>query len=212
MKMKEILIFMTIALKGIFCQSCYYKYYDRKLPDWAIAHYESHVKPYTDTGCPLVKEDGDFTSSEVPLKYLDYTFRKSLYDGACISYGYQKGEVPFSGGWVGNNDTRKELVKSRGGAIYDDDEFFLPYATIYTTITNKQVREISDEKRTVTLDVSLTLMWMDYEIFTYESSTEELLKGKTINELTPEKARLIWKPDLPIYDLYNYNAFSASFR
>ena len=53
---------------------------------------------------------------------------------------------------------------------------------------------------------------MDYEIFTYESSITELLKGKTNNELTPEKARLIWKPDPPIYDLYNYNAFSASFR
>ena len=85
MNIEEIFIFMIIALKGIFCQRCYYEYHDRKLPDWAIEHYENNVKPYTDAGCPLVKEDGDFTISVVPLIFHDYTFHKSLYLGIPIS-------------------------------------------------------------------------------------------------------------------------------
>ena len=220
MKSKQTIIFLVIAAKCVFCQRCYYEYSDRKLPGSVISYYEEKVGYYTDTGCPLVKEDGAFSIGEIPLDYNEYVFFRSLSDGACIPHGYQIGEVPLSGGNTGNNKTIEELALKKGGAIIrssqmkglSDDIFFLPYATIYTTITHKNVREISDEKRTVTVDMSLTLMWMDYKIYTYESFLKAFLKNNDYNEITPEKAHLIWKPDLPIYNLYNYKAFSDSFR
>ena len=41
---------------------------------------------------------------------------------------------------------------------------------------------------------------------------KEFLQRNTNDEITPENAKLVWKPDLPIYNLFDYKAFSNSFR
>ena len=224
MNSKCIVLFMVIAVRYVFCKSCYYDYSDRKIPGAMIAEYERRVGYYINSGCPLLKEDSGFLLDEIPNDYREFVYQKELLDGACISYEYQIGEVPLSGGMTGNNKTIEAIVEARGGAIiktnaevssqmgFSSDIFFLPYSTVYTTITHKKVREISDAKRTVTLDLSLTLMWMDYNIYTYKSSLREFLQRNTKDEITPENAKLVWKPDLPIYNLFDYKAFSSSFR
>ena len=176
MSSKSIVLFTVIAVKYVFCKSCYYDYSDRKIPGAMIAEYERRVGYYTNSGCPLLKEDSEFLLDDIPNDFREFVYHKELLDGACISHEYQIGEVPLSGGMTGNNKTIEDIVQARGGAIirtnaevssqmgFSSDIFFLPYSTVYTTIINKKVREISDAKRTVTLDLSLTLMWMDYNI------------------------------------------------
>ena len=215
MNLEKIFIFMITVVDYSLCQIC--EYGDVQLPGAIITDYENAVGPYTDTGCPLIKEDGEFLVQNLPQEKHKYVFHESLSDAACISYAYQKGAVPLVRGESEQNETiwnkAKDLAESRGGAVIEEEEqFFFPYAIIYTTITNKKVREISDAKRTITLDISLTLRWMDDNIYTYDSNMKEFLKKKTDNEFTSEKSKHIWKPNLPIYDLYDYKSFIDSFR
>ena len=206
------ILFLEIALlKTSFAESCgFTNYSDRTIPPKIISEYERNGGFKNKIGCPLIKTD-----SELPDYYNEYLFGKELSNGACISGTYQKGSARYGGGPVGNNVdmVREEVTKRDGSLIWGGAAFLLPYATIYTTIKNKTIREIDDKRQTVTLDISLTMMWMDYDVYTFEPNFDgEGMTEITENEVTPENAKMIWKPDLPIYQLYDFKAFTDSLR
>ena len=212
MRLEKTFLFMVMTLEHASSQTCFYNFSDRGIPGDVISLYERN-EGFIEPGCPLVHEIGDFVIGQIPTEFNKYFFGQSLLDGACIPRDYENGKVPMPGGLTGNNERIKNLALGRGGGyIADLDIFFLPYATVYTTITNKRVREIRDDKRTITLDMALTMMWMDYEIYTYEAVFGQFLKHGTDYEITLENAKHIWKPDVPIYELYDYKSFSDSFR
>ena len=202
-----------VFLKNSFAESCGYNYSDRNIPADVISLYERNGGFKKESGCPLIK-----SNSEFPLKYHEYLFGQELSNGACISSTYQKGNVPYGGGPIENNEQVGKEVENRGGGFFfNGGAFYLPYATIYTTINQKDIREIDEKKQTVTLDISLTMMWMDYNVYTFEpnylgGNNEGALAEKAENEVTLEHAKMIWKPDLPIHNLYDFKAFIDSFR
>jgi hypothetical protein len=143
-----------VLLKHSFAESCGSNYSVRNIPADVISLYERNGGFKKEAGCPLIK-----TNDEFPLKYHEYLFGKEVSNGACISSTYQKGSVPYGGGPFGDNEKMVGEVEKRGGAFFAQGQaFFLPYATIYTTINHKNIREIDDKKQTVTLDISLTMM------------------------------------------------------
>ena len=123
------------------------------------------VNPYK-TKCPIPP---NYFQSSGPLEK-----RKGvlLEDGACIGQGYKKGVARRPKGIIENDSiTIRDIVK--GGWECSDPirvgtECMLPFTSVYTIINEYMIREINDQKRTVTLDLSLTMLWMDYRIKTYQ--------------------------------------------
>ena len=200
----ELIIFRHLVVEG--CES---NYTDRVVPDNAIKVLKSSGY-FPQGGCPLLKPN-----RTVPARYEKFIFGIKLGKGACISSGHVMGTTPYGRGSTENNRSiEMEINKRRGGFLnrtdYRGRAFFLPYATIDTIINNHRVREIDDKKHTITLDISLTMMWTDFKIFTYQSKYEDENQGLSEIEVPPERANNIWKPEFPIYNLSDYKAFMDS--
>ena len=212
MHFRSALVFIELNLvRYVILEGCGRNYTDRIVPDKALALLKSKGAFPLRT-CPLLSKPND----TLPEQYLRYLVGNKLSRGACVSEQYEKEKVPGGIGGTENNESVETEVIKRGGLLLDREEvkvFILPYATIYTTINDKQVREINDKKNTITLDISLTMMWMDIGIFTIKldyGEENQRLANQTEIEIPPAKASAIWKPELPIYHLYDYKAFIDS--
>ena len=116
--------------------------------------------------------------------------------------------MPFAYGLLGEDNSTAGHAIERGGRqiydkSYDRNLFVLPYATIYTSIDDHQIRDIDDKKNTITLDISVTMTWMDGFISTAKANEIEI---------SPTKSNEIWRPNFPIHNLYDYKAFMDSLR
>ena len=80
---------------------------------------------------------------------------------------------------------------------------------VYSQISKEEVRMVNDKENAVTVEFSLTLLWVDHRIKTHFSGEDrehggiDLGIGRTDN---------IWKPDLHIYNLSDYDAFTRSMK
>ena len=129
--------------------------------------------------------------------------------GVCIGKSYEKGIACKSTGTV-ENTTKDEVENSRGGKCWDTGGCTLPYTLVYTQINHQMIREINDMKRTVTLDMSITLFWMDNRITTYRPALISVEQAKLGFGLPLDQAKHIWIPDLYIYNLADYQSFKSS--
>ena len=221
MDFDTIILFMGIILtKYSIATQCAYNYSDRKIDNEDVITLYEGLGGSIHDGCPLLNMMKDF-----PSKYHEYIFGMKLSPGACISAMYQKGKVPYGGGPYGkmflteNDEIVEKEALARGGNLFDFNlytkAFVLPYATIYTTINRRHIRAINDNANTITLDISLTMMWMDYKIYTHHpdfSVGGNQLFTSGSNEITIENSKKIWKPDLPVHNLYDFKAFIDSLR
>ena len=132
-----------------------------------------------------------------------------LQHGACIGRSYEKAIPGKSLGFIEN--TSKADVIDRGAQCWGDVWCTLPYTLVYTNINHQMVREIDDKKRTVTLDISLELFWMDNRIKTYKQMLmhEERSKLGEIG-LPLDRINQIWTPDLHIYNVSDYKSVMES--
>ena len=98
--------------------------------------------------------------------------------GACTMYGYRKHVAPKKA------DTK-----------------------VFTTINYQNIRTANDKDKTLSIDLSVTMEWMDDRIKANISSEDQ--KYEEI-EISAGKANAIWKPDFYVYNISDYSSFSES--
>ena len=109
-----------------------------------------------------------------------------LDDRACVGDRYKKDKVPE----IRLRSTRMKRSASRlsRGRVR---------TKVYTTIEHQKVREVDAKKESISIDLILTMIWVDPRI-RYKFSTEHLLSGGLF--LGPEASNQMWTPDLHIDD------------
>ena len=133
--------------------------------------------------------------------------------GACITQGYKKGSIPHLSGIIDNPEVKKpEQMSERGWNckwVEKDIACRVPYTNVYTKINEYTVRDINDKQGTITVDFSLTMLWMDPGIKTYKPKYEDM---DDINEVSLPLNRIedIWTPHLHIYNLSDYGSYRNS--
>ena len=80
---------------------------------------------------------------------------------------------------------------------------------IYSTIEGHVIRDIDAKKKTLTIDFSLKLRWMDAGINTNFSTIKEGMPGIALNTL---RFPSIWMPDVYVYNLSSYKSFKDSMQ
>ena len=195
---------------------CQRNYSDLSIGDKHATYYEG--KGVFSSNCPLLKPN-----TTIPSKYKYYLFGLKLTRSACIAVSYTKEKVPST--YIESEDGQadKDII-DKGGIITRSSRylrlaprkfFYLPYTMIYTKINEYDVREIDEKKQIITLDMSLTLQWMDSGIFTYtpkQGTTLDTLTEMEGYDISKEAAKRIWKPDLPVHNLYDYKSYIDSFH
>ena len=80
-------------------------------------------------------------------------------------------------------------------------------------MTDYAIREIHEKKQIVTLDMSVRMMWMDLDVYSYKpKSVTEYSKLEELEgyEVSKESSKVVWKPDLYVHNLSDYKAFMDS--
>ena len=131
--------------------------------------------------------------------------------GVCIEKSYDRMVKPKPGGRIEN--TTKDEMKNRGAKCWNTCKSCctLSYTPVFVTINQHMVRDINDKRRTLTLDISLTLSWMDQKITTYKPLTVSKDQAE-LREISMPLSRHIdiWNPDLHVYNLSDYKSFKDS--
>ena len=109
-----------------------------------------------------------------------------LDDRACVGDRYKKDKVPE----IRLRSTRMKRSASRlsRGRVR---------TKVYTIIEHQKVREVDARKESISIDLILTMIWVDPRI-RYKFSTEHLLSGGLF--LGPDASNKMWTPDLHIDD------------
>ena len=109
-----------------------------------------------------------------------------LDDRSCVGERYKKDKVPE----IRLRSTRMKRSASRlsRGRVR---------TKVYTTIEHQKVREVDARKESISIDLILTMIWVDPRI-RYKFSTEHLLSGGLF--LGPTATDNMWTPDLHIDD------------
>ena len=165
------------------------------------------------------------TPTECPISETDFSMDAAnkvgllLEDGACVGKDYNKNIVPFTEGFMESGKTVHQELQKQGWICPAKTLKWkgtgkrtckTPITLVYTKIQNYMVRDINDKKRTVTLDVSLALMWMDHGIKTYKPTNAQQQRLGKIG-LPQERIESIWKPDIHIYALAEYKTYRLSY-
>ena len=129
-----------------------------------------------------------------------------LEHGACLSRCYRTGVANKPLGWVEN--TTKEAILKRGATCWTESSCSLTHAPVFVSIDHHMVRNIDDKKRTITVDLSLKMYWMDSRVQTYLP----VISDGDLKEigLPLDASSHIWTPDLYVYNLSDYSAFKSS--
>ena len=145
-------------------------------------------------------------------------FDMRLSRSACIPTDYPRDKVPNTYIELEKYGSEEVITKLGGkkSGMYErilnrDDIFYLPYSTILTDFKNYVLREINDKSHTITMDISISLMWMDNHIYSHDpTNIDKQLEEKKGYELYQEAAKSIWKPNLHISNLSDYRSFYDS--
>ena len=218
----KMILLLTIMIlfgqvKPAKLEICQRNYSDIPIPEKFETYYEG--KGHFMQNCPLL-----MPNTTIPLRYEHYLFGSRLTKrSACIPVGYAKENVPSTYIELEEGQANQDVI-DKGGMITKNKRylrlmprkfFFLPYAKIYTKIKQYHIREIDEKKQIITLDMSLSLQWMDPGIFTYTPkrvTTSDTLSEVEGYDISKEAAKSIWKPDLPIHNLYDYQSYIGSFN
>lgn len=101
-----------------------------------------------------------------------------LQEGVCLIQGYSVENVPVKGS-----------------------------TEVHTRVSKEKVRMVNDKENTITIQLTLTLTWIDHRIKT-SFSVEDRERGNI--ELALGRTNNIWKPDVHFYNLKDYDAFTRS--
>ena len=113
-----------------------------------------------------------------------------LDDRACVGDSYKKHKVP--------EIRLKSLRMKRSSEIRSQGRI---RTKVYTTIEHQKVREVDAKKGSISLDMVLSMIWVDPRI-RYKFSTEHLLSGGLF--LGPEAITKFWIPDLHVEDRVSF--------
>ena len=145
-------------------------------------------------------------------------FHMRLSRSACIPIDYPRDKVPNTYIELEKYGS-EEIIKKLGGkksGMYErilnrNDIFYLPYSTIFTDFKNYVLREINDKSHTITMDISISLMWMDNHIYSHEpTNIDKQFEENEGYDLYQDAAKSIWKPNLHISNLSDYRSFYDS--
>ena len=78
---------------------------------------------------------------------------------------------------------------------------------VYTSIMDQKVRDVNDRKQVMTIDFTLTMQWMDPGIKT-NFSEEDTKNAGILPDV--EQLKLLWNPDVYIYNLSDYKSYLDS--
>ena len=211
-----ILIILLLCLKAVKMEPCEQDFNDKTVNDDIKAILQESVKEGKGkfiSNCPLLVPNTTVSTNNA------HVFKMSISRNACISKSHRKGKAPNT--YIeldkeGTNDT----VLNIGGAFspwywiqFSRTGFFLPYSTVYVNIQNYTLMEINEKKNIVTLELALSMMWMDLGLFSYPSTdvtAYNLTAPEEGYEISDEAAKMLWKPELPIHHLAYYKAFIDS--
>ena len=195
---------------------CQRNYSDLAIPEKHEEYYKG--KGRFTSNCPLLKPN-----TTIAPGYEYYLFGSKLTRSACIAASYTQEKVPYTYIELEEDQDENDII-NKGGIITKSKRylrlaprkfFFRPYTTIYTKIKEYDIREIDEKKQIITLDMSVTLHWMDSSIFTYtpkQVTTLDTLTEIEGYDISKEAAKRIWKPDLPVHNLYDYKSYIDSFH
>ena len=165
------------------------------------------------SNCPLLVPN---TTTSVNPKSL---YLMSLSRNSCISKQHRKGKTPNTYVELDANGTNDTIV-AMGGAVsvhyskvFSRIGFYLPYSTVYVNIKNYTLREIDEKQNIVTLDMTLSLSWMDFSVYSYapkDVTVNNLKSPEEGYEISNEASKMLWMPELPIHHLAGYKAFIDS--
>ena len=160
--------------------------------------------PWKTPTCRIKKEYCN--STEKGFENLSEETGILLEHGACLSRCYRKGVAHKPLGWV--ETTTKEAVLQRGATCWTESSCSLTHAPVFVGIDHHMVRNIDDQKRTITVDLSLKMYWMDSRVQTYIPPVSD--GNLTEIGLPLDASSHIWTPDLYVYNLSDYSAFKGS--
>ena len=107
----------------------------------------------------------------IPYQYHWVSAGKLLAEGVCIDDNYLKYIVPKNG------------------------------LKVNTTIEYQNVRDVGEKKKTVSIDLTLTIRWIDPRI---KWSKKYLNRNRVTRDLSPTAIEMIWIPDMDIKNLTAY--------
>ena len=168
-------------------------------------------KGYFKGNCPLLKP-----KPTVILDCKKCEFAVRLSRAACIATDYPGDKVPSTYIDLEKNESKQDVEKLGGkkskkySKLSPNDVYGLPFSTVYTDVMNYQIRDINVKDRTITIDMSLSMIWMDSRIFSHEPEIATLSAEASGYEIYPGATSSIWKPHLPIFNLSDYKAFGDS--
>ena len=171
-------------------------------------------KGYFPSNCPLLK-----INTTIDVNCPRCFFGMKLSRVACIPVDYKGTKVPNTFIELEGNGSNEDVAKAGGSKstfysriLPGKNIFFLPYSTIYIDIEKYRIRDINEQSRSITMDISFSMSWMDNKIYShkpYKISTN-IIKGSNGLEIYPRATPAIWKPDLHVSNLLDYKAFQES--
>ena len=114
-----------------------------------------------------------------------------LIDAGCKKKVYKENSS-YLYDWVGSGK-----LLSKGACIEEDYRRYLApdleMTQVYTTIERQKVRAVYSKEETMSIDLTLSMKWLDPNIKT-NYSLEDKNNSRVV--IDTEKLDLIWKPDL----------------
>ena len=212
MQFEFLLVF--IFFKFAMTRNCETNFTDQILKDSTRVYLKKLQRENKGTfkgNCPLIKPN-----PAVSLECDKCAFGARLSRAACIAADYPGDKVPSTYIYLETNTSKTDIeilggMKSKKySKISPNDVYGLPFSTIYTTVKNYQIRDINEKGRTITMDMSLSMMWADSRIFSHEPKTSTLSIEEEGFEVYQGARGTIWKPHLTITNLSDYKAFGDS--
>ena len=121
-----------------------------------------------------------------------------LIEAGCKKKEWEfKDEVAYKYHWVSEGN-----LLEKGVCVSDDyQKYFAPEKDlkVYTTIEYQKIRDVDAKKETISIDLTLTIRWVDPNI---KVSKSRLLEQGIL--LSPTAIEMIWIPDITIRNLTSY--------
>ena len=211
-----VLTTFLVRLQYVKMHPCTFDFTDKPVSNETKALLQENVRQGKGkfiSNCPLLVPN---TTTSVHPKNL---FAMSLSRNSCISKQHRKGKAPNTYVELEEKEAN-DTILAIGGAVsghytkvYSRIGFYLPYSTVFVNIQDYTLREINEKQNIVTLDMTLSMSWMDFSLYSYapkDVTDNNLTSPEEGYEISNEASKMLWMPDLPIHHLAGYKAFIDS--
>ena len=151
-------------------------------------YFQSESKLLIEAGCKRKVWEEDENGVSRSYKWISHG--TLLDDRACIGDRYKKHKVP-----------KIRLKSTRTKRSSEVRSYGRIKTKVYTTIEHQRVREVDDKKGFISIDMIITMIWIDPRI-RYRFSTEDLLSGGLF--LGSDASSKYWIPDLHVDDRVSF--------